>query len=431
MQPIVGPDFDTPSAACCARRSCRRCSASTRACSSRRRRRGRRPARGGAAPGGGPVNVAGRRRRLAHARAAPRAGARAPGRRAAVGPARGRRAARGGPPPLPPEVERYLRYGRGVDVTRMRTELRFGPRHSTIEASAKGATVSARPRTAGASTPASRGARRRCSTRSTPLLARPAPRRRHVPATGPALVANHAGPPWDAAMLTTACAADVRRDDPPRLLVPDGAFELPWLSIALRRFGGVPAAPGNAARLLAEGHLVLAFPEGARGTSPDYERRYRLERFGRGGFVEIALRTGAPIVPCARRRQRGPRLADRVLARVAACRAHRVPPPAPCRSRRWRIEFGGRCRRPLRARAAEDRAPCSSWTRCARSCRRRCTTASSSARERSDATRVQSPKEFREVMDRTFSMMDPTRTWAAAARGRRPHASSSPTPTSW
>jgi 1-acyl-sn-glycerol-3-phosphate acyltransferase len=165
----------------------------------------------------------------------------------------------------------------------------------------------------------------------------------HVPATGPALVvANQAGgQPWDAAMLATALRRhEVRPDDPPRFLVHGRAFELPWASTALRRLGGVPAAAGNAERLLAEGRLVLTFPEGGRGAGPGYARRYRIERLGHGGFVELALRTGAPIVPCALVAG-GPGLADRVMARVA--RLPRpplpvalpvLPPPA-----RWRIAF--------------------------------------------------------------------------------------------
>jgi 1-acyl-sn-glycerol-3-phosphate acyltransferase len=166
----------------------------------------------------------------------------------------------------------------------------------------------------------------------------------HVPATGPALVvANQAGgQPWDAAMLATALRRhEVRPDDPPRFLVHGRAFELPWASTALRRLGGVPAAPGNATRLLAEGHLVMTFPEGGRGTGPGYARRYRLERLGHGGFVELALRSGAPIVPCALVAG-GPGLADRVMARAA-----RLPrPPLPVAlpllpvPARWRIGFG-------------------------------------------------------------------------------------------
>jgi 1-acyl-sn-glycerol-3-phosphate acyltransferase len=123
-----------------------------------------------------------------------------------------------------------------------------------------------------------------------------------LPREGPALiVANHAGVvPWDASMM----AAGIRRHEGadyrhPRFLVLDWAFSLPWASVGIRRFGGVPASPHNALALLQEGHRVMVFPEGAKGVGKPFGRRYQLERFGRGGFIELALRAGAPIVPCA------------------------------------------------------------------------------------------------------------------------------------
>jgi 1-acyl-sn-glycerol-3-phosphate acyltransferase len=124
----------------------------------------------------------------------------------------------------------------------------------------------------------------------------------HLPNTTPPtrglIAANHAGVvPWDGAMIGTAVRRHTGRDA--RALVLDWAFELPWAGTAIRRGGGVPASPANARRLLEEDHLVTVFPEGAKGISKPYSERYRLERFGRGGFVATALRTGAPIIPCA------------------------------------------------------------------------------------------------------------------------------------
>jgi 1-acyl-sn-glycerol-3-phosphate acyltransferase len=121
----------------------------------------------------------------------------------------------------------------------------------------------------------------------------------HIPASGRAMIAaNHAGVvPWDGAMVGTAVRRHTGRDA--RALVLNWAFELPWASAVIRRGGGVPASPANARRLLNEDHVVLVFPEGAKGISKPFSERYRLERFGRGGFVATALRAGAPIVPCA------------------------------------------------------------------------------------------------------------------------------------
>ena len=124
----------------------------------------------------------------------------------------------------------------------------------------------------------------------------------NVPAHGRGLlVANHAGSlfPFDASMMTMA----VMREHPlprwPRFMVLDWAFVLPFLSAFMRRVGGVPASPYNATSLLERDELVMVFPEGIKGTGKPFSERYRLQRFGRGGFVEVALRTRSPIVPVA------------------------------------------------------------------------------------------------------------------------------------
>jgi 1-acyl-sn-glycerol-3-phosphate acyltransferase len=75
---------------------------------------------------------------------------------------------------------------------------------------------------------------------------------------------------------------------------------LPFIGTEWSRGGGVPAHPDNAHRLLADdGQLALVFPEGTKGTSKLYRDRYQLRRFGRGGFVETAMRAGVPVVPIA------------------------------------------------------------------------------------------------------------------------------------
>jgi 1-acyl-sn-glycerol-3-phosphate acyltransferase len=123
----------------------------------------------------------------------------------------------------------------------------------------------------------------------------------NVPAHGRALLAsNHAGIlPWDATMISLAVLREHPLPRYPRFLVLDWAFDLPWTSVFIRRVGGVVASPYNALRLLEQDELVAVFPEGVKGTGKPFRERYRLQRFGRGGFVEIALRTGSPIVPVA------------------------------------------------------------------------------------------------------------------------------------
>jgi 1-acyl-sn-glycerol-3-phosphate acyltransferase len=123
----------------------------------------------------------------------------------------------------------------------------------------------------------------------------------HIPAGGRAIiVANHSGTlPYDGAMLMYA----VRRDAPShrdvRPLVEDFVFHFPYLGTLMNRIGGVRACQENAERLLDKDQLVAVFPEGIKGIGKLYKERYRLQRFGRGGFIKLALRTGSPIIPAA------------------------------------------------------------------------------------------------------------------------------------
>jgi 1-acyl-sn-glycerol-3-phosphate acyltransferase len=174
----------------------------------------------------------------------------------------------------------------------------------------------------------------------------------NIPAHGPAmLVANHAGVlPWDATMMNVAIFKQHPLPRQPRFMVLDWAFRLPWVSTFMRRVGGVVASPYNAMRLLERGHLVMVFPEGAKGAGKPFAERYRLQRFGRGGFVEIALRTGAPIVPVAvvGSEEIYPKVGEsRLLARLLGTPYFPLTPTFPALGAlgavplpsKWRIEF--------------------------------------------------------------------------------------------
>ena len=121
-----------------------------------------------------------------------------------------------------------------------------------------------------------------------------------IPKTGGALlVANHAGAiPSDAPVIMHGIEEELGR---PVYGLADYFFrEAPWVGTMWARVGGVPAHPDNAVRILRDqGQLVLVFPEGTKGPSKTYTDRYRLRRFGRGGFVEIAMRAGVPVIPIA------------------------------------------------------------------------------------------------------------------------------------
>jgi 1-acyl-sn-glycerol-3-phosphate acyltransferase len=124
----------------------------------------------------------------------------------------------------------------------------------------------------------------------------------HVPATGGALlVSNHSGAlPPDATMIVKAVREEHPRPRGVYVTVEHFFKGYPGFSMLLPKIGAVPAHPANVQRLLFdEGELVLVFPEGRKGTEKLYRDRYRLRRFGRGGFVEAAMRARAPIVPIA------------------------------------------------------------------------------------------------------------------------------------
>jgi 1-acyl-sn-glycerol-3-phosphate acyltransferase len=123
----------------------------------------------------------------------------------------------------------------------------------------------------------------------------------NVPAQGAALlVANHSGGiPYDGAMLLYGIYRDHPAHRRVRPLVANFAFHSPWIAQVIGRIGGVRASTESALPLLARGELVAVFPEGLKGVGKLYRERYRLARFGRGGFVRLAREARAPLIPIA------------------------------------------------------------------------------------------------------------------------------------
>jgi 1-acyl-sn-glycerol-3-phosphate acyltransferase len=119
----------------------------------------------------------------------------------------------------------------------------------------------------------------------------------NIPAEGGALVvSNHSGTvPVDGLMTMLAV-----HDHAGRSLRPLGAdlvFKLPLVSSLARKSGATLACTEDAERMLSGGELVGVWPEGFKGIGKPFSERYKLQRFGRGGFVSAALRTGVPIIP--------------------------------------------------------------------------------------------------------------------------------------
>ena len=122
----------------------------------------------------------------------------------------------------------------------------------------------------------------------------------NIPSGGGALlVSNHSGAlPPDAAMIAKAIREEHPHPRPLNITVEHFFKGYPGFSMLIPKIGCVAAHPANVHRLLFdEEQLVLVFPEGRKGTEKLYKDRYRLRRFGRGGFVEAAMRARAPIVP--------------------------------------------------------------------------------------------------------------------------------------
>ncbi|MGP4058001.1 lysophospholipid acyltransferase family protein [Mycobacterium sp. 4D054] len=175
----------------------------------------------------------------------------------------------------------------------------------------------------------------------------------NLPETGAVLVvANHAGVlPFDGLMTQVAV-----RDRHPahrnlRLLAADLVFDMPMVGEAARKAGHTMACTDDAHRLLAAGELTAVFPEGYKGLGKHFKDRYKLQRFGRGGFVSAALRTKAPIVPCSivGSEEIYPMMADvKLMARLLGLPYFPVTPLFPLAGplgvvplpSKWHIQFG-------------------------------------------------------------------------------------------
>ncbi|MCW5838216.1 MAG: acyltransferase family protein, partial [Labilithrix sp.] len=122
-----------------------------------------------------------------------------------------------------------------------------------------------------------------------------------VPARGRCLlVANHSGTlPLDGVMIKTAVKLEHPAPRDVRWLTEDFIYHMPFLGSIMNRLGAVRACQENAERLLGKEQLCAVFPEGVKGIGKLFGERYRLQRFGRGGFIKLCLRTSTPIIPVA------------------------------------------------------------------------------------------------------------------------------------
>ena len=118
-----------------------------------------------------------------------------------------------------------------------------------------------------------------------------------LPPGGAIVVANHGGRfHWDALVLGHVLRRAGREC---RGLLDEPALNAPIAGRIARRLGAVPATPENARALLASGKLAAVFPEGSRNGERPWPERYRIGRFGRGGFARIAMEAGVPVISCA------------------------------------------------------------------------------------------------------------------------------------
>ncbi|TDQ05592.1 lysophospholipid acyltransferase family protein [Labedaea rhizosphaerae] len=175
----------------------------------------------------------------------------------------------------------------------------------------------------------------------------------NLPAEGGALVvSNHSGTlPIDSVMTAIAVHDNHPEHRYLRMLGADLVFQIPVLGELARKTGQTLACTEDAERLLSAGELVGVWPEGFKGIGKPFRDRYKLQRFGRGGFVSAALRTGVPIIPCSivGAEEIYPKIANLgPVARLLGLPYFPVTPTFPLLGplgavplpTKWRIEFG-------------------------------------------------------------------------------------------
>ncbi len=154
----------------------------------------------------------------------------------------------------------------------------------------------------------------------------------NIPASGRCiLVSNHSGQlPFDGLVIAAACFLEPKQPRLVRAMVEFFVPTVPFASYLFSRWGQITGTPENCRRLLSAEEAVLVFPEGARGISKPFSKRYQLEEFGKG-FLRLALESGAPIVPVAviGAEEQAPAVNLKPLARLLRTPAFPVVPYPP------------------------------------------------------------------------------------------------------
>jgi 1-acyl-sn-glycerol-3-phosphate acyltransferase len=154
----------------------------------------------------------------------------------------------------------------------------------------------------------------------------------NIPAHGRVIfVSNHSGQlPFDALVIGTACFLEPPQPRLVRAMVEFFVPTVPFASYLFARWGQITGTPENCRRLLAADEAVLVFPEGARGISKPFSKRYQLAEFGKG-FLRLALETGAPVVPVAviGAEEQAPAINLKPLARLLRAPAFPIVPYPP------------------------------------------------------------------------------------------------------